>query len=137
MANTLRLELVSPERQLAEEDVTEVQVPALDGYIGVLPGHAPLMSELMPGGVLTYKTHGEEKVLALFGGFVEVHPDYVRVLADAGERKEEINLPDAEEQLRKALAAIQELHSEAIDPAVAMQEALRAQARVDAAKTPD
>jgi len=133
MADTLRLELVSPERQLAEEDVTEVQVPVLDGYIGVLPGHAPLISELMPGGVLTYKTHGQEKVLALFGGFVEVQPDYVRVLADGGEHKEEINLPEAEEELRKALEAMQNIHSEAIDPAVALAEAMRAQARVDAA----
>jgi F-type H+-transporting ATPase subunit epsilon len=76
MADTLLLHLVSPERVLVEEQVSEVQVPALNGYLGVLPGHAPLLSEMMPGGVLTYHAgSGErsgEKVLAVYGGFVEV-----------------------------------------------------------------
>jgi F-type H+-transporting ATPase subunit epsilon len=134
MADTLLLEVVAPERSLVEEQVSEVQVPALDGFIGVLPGHAPLLSELKPGGVLTYRNGGGEKTLAVYGGFVEVLPDRVRVLADAAERKEEIDLEDARRRLREAMAKLGEMHGEAIDPAVALAEALRAQARVEAAE---
>jgi F-type H+-transporting ATPase subunit epsilon len=114
------LQLVSPERVLVEEQVDEVQIPALDGYMGVLPGHASLLSELMPGGVLKYRAGAGEKVLAVYGGFVEVQPDRVRILVDAAERKEEINIEEAREQLRKA------------DPA-SQDEVMRAQAKLDAA----
>ena len=134
MADTFLLQLVSPERVLVEEQVTEAQIPACNGFIGVLPGHAALLSELKAGGVLTYYVGGQEKVLAVYGGFVEVLPDRVRVLADAAEHKEEIDVNEAREKLRKAMAALQEeLHAESIDPAVAMAEALRAQAKLDAA----
>ena len=134
MADTLLLEVVAPERSLVEEQISEVQVPALDGFIGVLPGHAPLLSELKPGGVLTYHAASGEKTLAIYGGFVEVLPDRVRVLADAAERKEEIDLEEARRKLREAMAKLGEMHGEAIDPAVALTEALRAQARVEAAE---
>jgi F-type H+-transporting ATPase subunit epsilon len=117
----LHLQLVSPERILVDEQVDEVQVPGLDGYMGILPGHAPLLSELMPGGVLTYRAGAAgQKVLAVYGGFVEVQPDRVRVLADFAERREEINAEQAREQLSKT------------DPA-SLDEMMRAQAKVDAA----
>src|SRR5579862_4403717 len=114
----LHLQLVSPERILVDEDVDEVQIPGRDGYMGILPGHAPLLSELKPGGVLSYKSAGGEKVLAVFGGFVEVQPDRVRILADAAERKEEINVEEARQQLSKA---------------VELDDFERAQAKIDAA----
>ena len=134
MADTLLLQVVSPERVLVEEQATEIQIPARDGFIGVLPGHAPLLSSLMSGGVLTYRAEGREKVLAVYGGFVEVLPDRVRVLADSAEHKEEIDIDEARRKLDKALKAMTEdLHSEAIDPAVAVAEMVRAQARLDAA----
>lgn len=115
----MQLQLVSPERMLVDEDVEEVQIPGLNGYMGVLPGHAPLLSELMPGGVLTYKSAAGRKVLAVFGGFVEVQSDRVRVLVDAAERQDEIDVEEARAQLSKA--------TEPDDIA-------RAQARLDAAK---
>ena len=59
------LQLVSPERMLAEEEVDEVQVPGRNGYMGILPGHAALLSELMPGGVLTYKARRMPTACAL------------------------------------------------------------------------
>jgi F-type H+-transporting ATPase subunit epsilon len=131
MADTLLLQLVSPERMLVDEQVTEAQIPALNGFIGVLPGHAPLVSQLMPGGVLTYHAgDGREKVLAVYGGFVEVLPDRVRVLADAAEHKEEIDLKAAQEQLAKATAAAQQVQE---NPDAAIADVLRAQAKVDAA----
>jgi F-type H+-transporting ATPase subunit epsilon len=114
------LQLVSPERVLVEEQVEEVQIPALNGYMGVLPGHAPLLSELMPGGVLTYRAGASEKVLAVYGGFVEVEPDRVRILADFAERREEINVEEARAQLSKT------------DPG-SPDEMMRAQAKLDAA----
>jgi F-type H+-transporting ATPase subunit epsilon len=114
------LQLVSPERILVEEQVDEVQVPGLSGYMGILPGHAPLLSELMPGGVLTYRSAAGVKVLAVYGGFVEVQPDRVRILADFAERKEEINLEQARADLSK------------VDPN-SQDELMRAQAKVDAA----
>ena len=131
MADTLLLQLVSPERVLVDEQVTEAQIPALNGFIGVLPGHAPLVSELMAGGVLSYHAgDGKEKVLAVYGGFVEVLPDRVRVLADAAEHKEEIDLAAAKDQLTKATAAAQQVQD---DPDAAIANVTRAQAKVDAA----
>jgi len=97
----LQLEIATPERQMVETEVLEAQIPCRDGFIGVLPGHAALVSELRPG-VLTYTTRTETKVLAVYGGFVEVQPDRVRVLADDAERKEDIDLRKAEEALAKA-----------------------------------
>jgi F-type H+-transporting ATPase subunit epsilon len=133
MADTLLFQLVSPERLLVETHVTEAQIPAREGYIGVLPGHAPLLSELKAGGVLTYLANGEKKVVAVYGGFVEVLPDRVRVLADMAERKEEIDLAAAKLAFEKAKQAMGNLEGGAADLAIALDEAMRAEARVEAA----
>ncbi len=118
----LMLQLVSPERMLVEEPVSEVQIPALNGFIGVLPGHAALVSELRAGGVLTYSpAGGGQKVVAVYGGFAEVLPDRVRVLADGAQTKEEIDPKAAQERLVKANAGNDQ------------NEVLRAQAMVEAA----
>jgi F-type H+-transporting ATPase subunit epsilon len=132
MADTILFELVSPERVLVSEQVTEVQIPAREGFIGVLPGHAPLLAELMAGGVLTYMSAGTRKVIALFGGFAEILPDRVRILADAAERKEEIDLATAQAELMTAQKQIDSMMAGAADPAVALDQAMEAQARVDA-----
>lgn len=135
MADTMLLQLVSPERRLVEEQVADVQVPALDGFIGVLPGHARMLSALKPGGVLSYHlAGGQEKVLAVYGGFVEVLPDRVRVLADGAEPKEEINIEEARKSLREMLKVLEQTPGAAIDPAVAVDEMMRVQARVEAAE---
>jgi F-type H+-transporting ATPase subunit epsilon len=115
----MQLQLVSPERMLVDEQVDEVQIPGLDGYLGVLPGHAPLLSALKPG-VLRYRRGSETRILAVYGGFVEVQPELVRVLADAAEPREEINIELAREELRKT-------NPDSLD------EMARAQARLDAA----
>jgi F-type H+-transporting ATPase subunit epsilon len=127
----LQLEIATPEKLLVETQVQEAQIPCLDGFIGVLPGHAALISELRPG-VLTYTTSGGTKVLAVYGGFVEVLPDRVRVLADDAERKEDIDLKRAQEQLEKATAILEAQGIES-DPAIALFEAQRAEARLEAA----
>ena len=133
MADTLLFQLVSPERLLVETQVTEVQIPAREGYIGVLPGHAPLLSELSAGGVLTYSADGTQTVIAVYGGFVEVLPDRVRVLADLAERREEIDIAAARVELTAAMKEVENIQAGAADPAVALDQAMRAQARVDAA----
>jgi F-type H+-transporting ATPase subunit epsilon len=135
MADTLLLQLVSPERLLVEEQVSEVQIPALDGFIGVLPGAAPLLSELKPGGVVTYQAAGKSKVFAVYGGFVEVLPDRVRILADNATPAEEIDLSDAQKKLEAANQALAKFGGDAAaDPALALSEAMRAQAALDAAQ---
>lgn len=132
MADKLHLQVVDPERSLVDETVDEVQVPALDGYIGVLPGHAPLLSALMPGGLMTYKTGGVEKLLVLLGGFVEIQPGRVRVLADQGVHPADIDQVAAQKELEAALKTMNEMHGGECDPALALEQVQRAQAKLDA-----
>jgi F-type H+-transporting ATPase subunit epsilon len=124
------LEIATPERQLFRDTVTEVEVPGQDGYIGVLPGHAPLISELAPG-VLRYVHAGNTVHLAIQGGFVEILDDQVRVLADAAQRKEEINLEAARADLDRAQKLINTPSD--IDPAQALIDSQKAQALIDTA----
>lgn len=84
MADTFQLEVATPERLLVDEQVTEAELPGKDGYMGVLPGHAPLLSAL-GAGTLTYKSGGGQKVLKIDGGFLEIFDNHVRVLADHAE----------------------------------------------------
>jgi F-type H+-transporting ATPase subunit epsilon len=106
----IELVIVTPERQLLRESVVEVQLPGASGYFGVLPGHAPLMTEIGIG-ELTYvsaSTH-HAGFLAVIRGFAEVLADRVTVLAETAERAEEIDLARAEaarERAEKRLALI-------------------------------
>ena len=97
----LTLEIVTPERSLASEEVDEVQLPGADGYFGVLPGHAPLLATLQVG-ELWYRIGQEKHYLAIAFGFVEVLPERVTVLAQIAERQEEIYVPRAEAAKKRA-----------------------------------
>jgi len=100
--DSIQLVVVTPVRQLLSESVTEVQIPGADGYLGVLPGHAPLITELGIG-ELTYRTAGGQPgLLAVIRGFAEVLPDRVSVLAETAERAEEIDINRAKEALKRA-----------------------------------
>ena len=101
MKGKIKLEVAVPERLLISEQVDEVQIPALGGSMGVLPGHAPLISQL-GAGVLSYRLEGQTRYMALDGGVMEVLPDHVRVLADSAEWAEEIDVKRAEESRRRA-----------------------------------
>lgn len=103
LPESIQLIVVTPERQLLRESVVEVTVPGLDGQLGILPGHAPLMTELGIG-ELSYRTSisSQPVVLAVISGFVEVLPDRVTVLAETAERAEEIDLARAEEAKARA-----------------------------------
>ncbi len=93
----IELIVVTPERQLLRKRVAEVQLPGADGYLGVLPGHAPLMTEIGIGELSYPDAAGKESVhLVLVRGFAEVLPDRVTILAETAERTEEIDLARAE-----------------------------------------
>src|SRR4026208_2195951 len=90
----IQLTIVTPERSLVNEQVDELQIPGAEGYLGVLPGHAPLFTELKVG-ELSYRKGNEWTSLAVAWGFAEVLPDQVRVLAETAERAQEIDLERA------------------------------------------
>jgi F-type H+-transporting ATPase subunit epsilon len=131
MADTFQLEVATPERLLVDEQVTEAELPGQDGYMGVLVGHAPLLSAL-GAGVLTYQSRGEQ-VLAIDGGFVEVFDDHVRVLADHAEFGRDIQTEGARRQLDQALEAIKTANQQP-ESDLALAALKKAQARVDAAE---
>ncbi|HTQ96192.1 MAG TPA: F0F1 ATP synthase subunit epsilon [Candidatus Acidoferrum sp.] len=97
LPTSIELIVVTPEKQLLRETVVEVTIPGLDGELGVLPGHAPLITELGIG-ELRYKTSasGQPVLLAVLRGFAEVLPDRVTILAETAERAEEIDVARAE-----------------------------------------
>ena len=97
----LRLEFVTPERSIAHDDVDEVEIPGEEGYFGVLPGHAPLLAALRTG-ELWYRTGAEKKYAFVAGGFAEVLPDRVAILAPVAERAEDIDTQRAEAARRRA-----------------------------------
>jgi len=101
----LRLELVTAERVVLEEDADMVIAPAADGQVGILPHHAPLLTTLRPG-ELRVRRGGVEQELVVTGGFMEVLNDKVTILADAAERVEEIDLARAEEARQRAAEAL-------------------------------
>lgn len=95
LPTSLTLEIVTPDRPLVVEQVDEVVVPASEGYLGVLPGHTPLLATLAVG-EMWYRKGGERFFVSLAGGFVEVLPDKVTVLAQIAERAEDIDVARAE-----------------------------------------
>jgi F-type H+-transporting ATPase subunit epsilon len=113
--HTFRLDVVTPDRVVLSEDVVSLVAPGVEGYLGVLPRHAPLVTELGTG-TLTYRpSSGREATLAVSGGFMEVARDRTTVLADAAERPEEIDTERAaraRERARAALHALEERYNE-------------------------
>jgi F-type H+-transporting ATPase subunit epsilon len=97
MAEVFQFEIVTPEKRVVDTAATEAQIPGKNGYLGVLPGHAPLITELAVGEIRFRSDSGEQR-LAVASGFAEVLPDKVTVLAETAERPEEINV----ERARKA-----------------------------------
>jgi F-type H+-transporting ATPase subunit epsilon len=128
--STIKLDVVTAERAVFSDEVDVVVAPGIEGQLGILPHHAPLMTMLQPGELLV-KKGGEEFCLAVTGGFLEVRPDRVIVLADAAERVEEIDECRAEEAMRRARERIQK-HPSGIDMERAEAALRRALARMDA-----
>jgi F-type H+-transporting ATPase subunit epsilon len=110
----LTLEIVTPDRALIREEVDEVVVPGSEGDFGVLPGHTPLLSMLKIG-ELWYRQGQEKHYLAVAFGFVEVLPDRVTVLAQVGERAQEIDVQRAERAKQRAEQRLAQTHMTAVD----------------------
>jgi F-type H+-transporting ATPase subunit epsilon len=95
MDRKILLRVVTPNRAVVREDVDEIQAPGRAGYLGILPGHAPLISELQPG-EMSYRKGRDVRKLAVSGGFLEVLPEQVTVLAETAEWPEEIDIARAQ-----------------------------------------
>jgi F-type H+-transporting ATPase subunit epsilon len=122
----LQLEIVTPERQAYSEEVDAVFCPGVEGEFGVLPHHAPLLS-MLGVGELRIRKGGDEEFFAIAGGFVQVRPDKVVVMAELADLSSEINLESAQEARNEAERALQQGFNEPVDLAqarVAMERAL-------------
>jgi F-type H+-transporting ATPase subunit epsilon len=125
---TIRLDVVTAERIVFSEDVDSVIAPGIEGQLGVLPHHAPLMTTLHTGELRVRKA-GEEISLVISGGFFEVRPNRIIVLADVAERAEEIDLARAEKAKARAHEELK-LRPKGVDLAVAEGELRRALTRL-------
>ena len=135
MADRLRLELATPTRLVVSEGADEVVVPGLDGHFGVLPGHAALLALVGPGEVM-YRAGRSERYLAVRGGFAEVGPDHVTILAETAERPEEIDVSRARTARERAEGRLTGRRDEDVDYSRALQALARAQVRLQVAGRP-
>jgi F-type H+-transporting ATPase subunit epsilon len=129
---TFRLEIVTAERMVYSDEISALIAWGVEGQLGILPHHAPLMTMLQPGDLLIRKDK-EEEFFALSGGFLEVRPDKVIILADACERADEIDLARAEEAKKRAQETMKAAPLSA-DAAVAEAALRRSIARLKAAE---
>jgi F-type H+-transporting ATPase subunit epsilon len=130
--NTIELQVVTPERHVLSEDVESVEMPGKDGYLGILPGHAPLLTE-MGIGILTYRKGSETRSLTTMGGYGEVLPNRVIVLAETAERTEEIDRSRAQAALDRAKANMPGANATEADWDAANAALARATVRLEAA----
>lgn len=128
----IRLDIVTAERAVYSEEVDMVIAPGIEGQLGILPHHTPLMTALQAG-ELRVKKGGEEVSMAISGGFLEVRPDRVVVLADTAERAEEIDVARAEAAKRRAQERLAERRAPGTDEARAEVALLRSLARLKVA----
>ncbi|MFC1846557.1 F0F1 ATP synthase subunit epsilon [Chloroflexota bacterium] len=113
---TIKLDVVTAEKEVYSDDVDMVLAPGIEGVLGILPQHTPLMTMLQPGELIARKGSSEYS-LAVSGGFLEVRPDRVIVLADSAERAEEIDIARAEEAKKRAEERIEAKYESSLDAA--------------------
>jgi F-type H+-transporting ATPase subunit epsilon len=129
---TFKLTIVTAEREVFSEDVDSLQAPGIDGQLGILPNHAPLMTQLQPG-EMTVRSGNDENVLVVTGGFLEVLNNNVTILADTAELDVAIDLERAEEAMRRASERVENRQTD-VDLSRALQAFRRAQIRVGLAR---
>ena len=129
----IRLDIVTPDRLVAHDAVTAVTIPGKNGYLGILPGHAPLLTELAPG-ELEYTSGGDKHTLAVNWGFAEVLGDRVIVLAQSAERAEEIDVKRAEQAKVRAEDRLKRFNDPQVDMERARKALTRAMARLESAQ---
>jgi F-type H+-transporting ATPase subunit epsilon len=131
MADTFQLEIVTPEKKVVETTAEEVQIPGKNGYLGILPGHAPLITELSVGEI-TFRENSTEQKLAVAWGFAEILPNKVTILAETAERPSEINVERARGAKERAEQRLSSGDT-SVDVDRALDALHRAQARLDVA----
>ena len=131
--SSIKLEVVTAERVVYTEDVDTVIAPGIEGQLGILPHHAPLMT-ILQSGELIVRRGSDEDIMAISGGFLEVRPDRVIVLADQAERAEEIDAARAEAAKQRAEERLRERGTEGFDETRAEAALRRAVARVTVAE---
>jgi F-type H+-transporting ATPase subunit epsilon len=129
----LQLEIVTPERQVYSDTVDSVQVPGSEGELGVLPHHAPLVSTLGVG-ELRFRKDGAEESFAIVGGFLQVRPDRVVVLAETADLASDIDLEKAQEARREAERALESGFHEGADLSAARAQLQQALLRIRVAE---
>jgi F-type H+-transporting ATPase subunit epsilon len=123
---SIKLDIVTAERAVFSGEVDEVVAPGVAGQLGILPHHAPLMT-ILQAGELVVKKGGKDEIMAISGGFLEVRPDRVIILADAAERAEEIDIARAEAAKKRAEERLRERKAAGMEQAAleaALQRAL-------------
>jgi len=131
MTEAFQLEIVTPEKQVVSDTAEEVQIPGKKGYLGILPGHAPLITELSVGEIV-YRKGGQAHYLSVAWGFAEVLPTKVTILAEAAERPDEIDVSRAQESKQRAEERLKS-QDPATDYARALYALKRAEVRLDVA----
>ena len=129
---TIRLEIVTAERAVYSQDVSLVVAPGVEGELGILPHHAPLLTVIKPGELRVVRD-GEESYIAVSGGFMEVMGDKITILADTAERAEEIDVQRAEEALKQAQERVASRPAD-VDLEQALATLRRSQARLRVAR---
>ncbi len=139
MAETFQLEIVTPEKKVVETTAEEVQIPGKNGYLGILPGHAPLITDghaplitELSVGEITFRENSIEQKLAVAWGFAEILPNKVTILAETAERPSEINVERARQAKERAEQRLTSGDT-AVDVDRALDALHRAQARLDVA----
>jgi F-type H+-transporting ATPase subunit epsilon len=132
MASKIKLELVTPERLLVSEEVDEIIAPGYEGEFGVLPGHTQYLA-ILSIGVLRYHMGDDVRRVAVGGGFAEVSPDRVVVLADVGEKAEEIDVDRARQAHERAEAALRDMSMDDVSYRKILGALQRSIARISAA----
>nr|WP_297457675.1 F0F1 ATP synthase subunit epsilon [uncultured Halomonas sp.] len=113
MANSFQCEVVSAEQSIFSGEISQIIVAGTEGDLGILPGHTPLMTELAPGPLRVIRGEGEEEeIYYVTGGFLEVQPDLVSVLADTAVRAHDLDEAQAEEARKEALKSLNEQQSD-------------------------
>jgi len=129
----IKLDIVTAERVVYSEEVDAVIAPGVEGQLGILPHHAPLMTMLQAGELVARKG-GQEEIMAISGGFLEVRPDRVIVLADSAERAEEIDTARAEAAKRRAEDRLRDRKATGLDETRAEAALRRALVRLEIAE---
>ncbi len=135
MASPFHLSVLTPEKQIFDADVTYLEAPGMDGYLGVLAHHAPLITALVPGKLVLRDLHNMDKAYAISGGFLEVSNNDAVILADAMESLDEIDLGRAQSAERRARERLGKVSDASIDAARADAALKRAVNRIKLAQS--